>query len=124
MNSSTDCILTAFVVEPNTLLVKPYLFIPKTYKVFRFSNIKTALRNMASKNPDLVIISASIDPNDALILLEAIKQMCNYDIISIIIVVDLGNPINFVPGVKWGGKIGIIDTNANLREFLCILSRL
>lgn len=111
------------IAEPNKHLSIPYCYVPSGFRICRTDSIKSALKELSHRVPDIAFISSSFPTHSALILLEAIKNCCLESLIPLIIVIDISNKVNFVPGVNWGGKIAIIDSLCTKKQFDVIFER-
>ena len=114
---------TVSIIEPNKKLIIPYNHLPRSYDIFRVSTIDQALLKLAKVNPGIVFLSASFSALKSVSFLESLKNFSEDSLIPVIIVVDLSNRINFVPGTTWGGKIAVIDSCASKRELTSTLDR-
>lgn len=110
------------VIEPNTKLLFPYHFL-YTQDIIRFSSIKPAMDAYLKNVPNLIFCSASFSPEQHLQFLEFLKNTTNHDFIPLILVVDLTNRINFIPGITWGNNIGVIDTRISKYELDLTIKR-
>jgi hypothetical protein len=115
--------LTTFVIEPNGKLNFPYGHLPSNYKVVQLATIELALWELANLKPNLVFLSASFPSSKLVKFLEAFKNFCRFELIPLVIIVDLSHRLNFIPGISWGGKIAVLDSFASKRELLSTISR-
>ncbi len=100
----------ALVVEPNASLQKPYSFIDQKLDLNRVASVKQALQALNKQSFILFLISASYSPDQTLTLLDAFKNNFQQQVIPLIIVVDLNQPLSTVPGTQWGGKLAILSS--------------
>jgi len=114
---------TVSIIEPNCKLNLPYDYIPDSYNIVRAPSIEYAVRKLTENNPSIVFMSASFSVAKSIRLLEALKIFSCNSLIPIIIVVDLSNRINFVPGTTWGGKIAVIDSHISQKELYSTMGR-
>lgn len=116
--------LVVFILELNENLSIPYKYLPSDTSVFRTTSIKKALKHLAQITPDVVFLSASYEAEECIGFLEALKNASFNQLIPLIVVVDLSHPINFIPGTTWGGRLAVIDSQANPKELYEILERI
>lgn len=100
----------ALVVEPNTSLQKPYSFIDQKLNLTRVTSVKQALQALNKQSFSLFLISASYSPDQTLTLLDAFKNNFQQQVIPLIIVIDLKQPLSTVPGTQWGGRLAILSS--------------
>lgn len=123
-SGSVDSPSTALALEPNDKLLFPYAYMPKGCKVARVSTIKQGIYRLDSLEPDLIFLSASYSLVKSLTFLETLKNVCVDRLIPLIVVIDFGNSINFVPGTNWGGKIAVLTSNSSRQELFYTLGGL
>jgi PleD family two-component response regulator len=116
----SDELSSIFIIEPNTSLVYPYVFISELYpnldKMKRVNSTLLALDYLENHTPDLVMLSGTFSYVEQLEVLIKLKKMSRNKLIPVITVVDLGQPLNSVLGTTWGGKMGLICSTSNRLE--------
>ena len=115
---------TISIVEPNKKLITPYNYLTSLYSISRVSTIDQALLKLTKINPGIIFLSASFSASKSVRFLESLNNFSEGSLIPVVIVVDLSNRINFVPGTTWGGKIAVIDSCASKRELTSTLDRI
>ena len=113
----------AIIIEPNESLHKPYSFMKDAYESDRCASIESGLSLLAKRSPDIVFLSSSYSISKMLKILEAIKHKSHLTLIPLVIVVDLSNRINNIPGTSWGNKIGIVTSISSVKEYNSTLNR-
>lgn len=116
--------LVVFILELNENLTVPYKYLPSDSSIFRTSSIKKSLKHLVQTTPDIVFLSASYEAEESIEFLEALKNASFNQLIPLVVVVDLSHPINFIPGTTWGGRLAVIDSQANPKELYEILERI
>jgi hypothetical protein len=111
------------IIEPNNLLKTPYFYLPKSYNITRVSSVSSSNTILQRITPDLVIISASLGPAETLHIFDTLHKHIYKRIPGILIMVDLKNPLSFIIGTSWDGKIAIIDSLISSQDFFSMLSR-
>lgn len=121
ISSKTTSIL---IVDPQQTLAKPYDFLPAA-TVTHVTSIPQAAQYLHDQTPDLVVASASFSPNQMIQLMEALKEAASHRsfLIPLVLMVDLENRINFVPGTHWGQKFGILCSISSQDEVNAVLKR-
>ncbi len=117
---SSDTIL---IIEPNELLEFPYYYLNRLGTVRRVPTVGAALKEAIWNVPQMVFLSASIDPKKVLVLLDTLKDASRYTLIPLIIVVDLSKEISQILGTSWGGKIAVIDSHIPKKDLISTISR-
>lgn len=111
------------IIEPNNRMGQPYSFLPPYYTITRLSTIENASKAFDYSSPHVAFLSASFSPSKTLRFLEMLKNASTSRLIPLVIVVDLGNRINFVPGTSWGRRIAVVDCFIPKSLFLATLKR-
>ena len=109
------------IIEPNSELTSPYQFFPNNFDIIRLTSTKTAFEKLASQDFSLFVVSTSFSPEKLTILLEALKNQFTDRVIPLLLVVDLNQPLSCVPGTYWGGKLGLLPSNATKQQTLLTL---
>jgi PleD family two-component response regulator len=114
----------ALVAEPNDHLRQPYQHLTHKLDLIQTSSVKTALQALNQNTFSLFIVSTSFAPDQITTLLEALKNSFHDQIIPLILVVDLNQPLSTVPGTEWGGRLGLLASNSNRKLTLATLDTL
>jgi hypothetical protein len=109
------------IIEPNQELTSPYKFFPDNFNIIRLTSTKTAFQKLANQNFSLFVVSTSFSPEKLTTLLEALKNQFTDCVIPLLLVVDLNQPLSCVPGTYWGGKLGLLSSNATKQQTLLTL---
>ena len=112
------------IIEPNPELNSPYQFFPNNFDIIRLTSTKTAFQKLANQNFSLFVVSTSFSPEKLTTLLEALKNQFTDHIIPLLLIVDLDRPLSCVPGTHWGGKLGLLPSNATKQQTLLTLDTL
>lgn len=112
------------IIEPNESLQTPYKYVRGVYDTRRVSSIETAITQIHTKPPELVLLSASFAPGSTLKILEVLKEVSVFNVIPLLIIVDLSYRINTVLGISWDGKIAVIDSNTPKKDFFSTIQRI
>ncbi|HEX7018082.1 MAG TPA: hypothetical protein VF209_04215 [Patescibacteria group bacterium] len=117
--------IPTLIIEPNILLMEPYSCLPFTYQVNRYPNLEFASESFLTVQPQLVMLSASFSPTHIITFLEKVKNESveAAELIPIIFVIDLENPLSFIPGTTWGKQIGVITSLSSPPEVYATLQR-
>ncbi len=116
--------LTALVIEPNAKLIHPYDYLAAKLQMTKVDSIKDAHKQLAKTNFDCFILSTSFSPEKQLSLLNSFKYNFKQNIIPLLLVVDLTQPISTVSGTQWGDKVAILTHNASKKLTLITLDSL
>jgi DNA-binding response OmpR family regulator len=111
------------IIEPNSAIQSPYTFISELYDIRRVSTIEFAIQEIYMKPPDIVFLSASFPPHRLVVLLDELKNVSVFQIIPLVIVVDLSSRISTVLGLTWGDKIAIVDSRIPPDDFFAAIRR-
>jgi len=95
-------------IEPNSQLTSPYKFLQDKYQLTFARNVKQAITALSQDSFALFMLSASLNPDKQVLLLDAFKQQFKNQVIPLIVVVDLTRPISTVVGTQWSGKVEIL----------------
>lgn len=116
---------TILVIDPHQQLSKPYQSLPTDSTIVHVTSTPLATQYLRDRIPSLVIISASFSPSQMLDLLELVKTAVAHQrfLVPLIIMVDLHDRINFVPGTHWGQKIGILCSLSSQDEVQAVINR-
>lgn len=116
--------LNTLIVEPNNDLILPYRYLDQSYALNRFTSLKQAEIELSKLYPDIVFLSASYPPHKLIQFLEVLKRKSVSRLAPLIMVVDLSNQLNFIPGTTWAGKIGILNSISTETEFVVVIDRI
>ncbi len=112
--------LDILIIEPNPQLVTPYSLLTGIYhrplSLSRVDSLADARKSFDELHPSIVLMSCSFAANDALDMLEYIRLHMIGEIIPLIWVVDLCQPLSQVLGTAWGGKVAVLSSVADIRE--------
>ncbi len=117
------------IIEPHRDLEYPYAYIPELYpttdKIKRVNSTIIALDYLSESIPDLVLMSATFSYVEQLEVLEKVNRLSKKRsaLIAIVIVVDLGQPLNSVLGSYWAGKMSVLCSSCNRAEAMAALER-
>lgn len=100
-------------VEPNRSLDLPYQFFQSKLELRQVNTVKQAIEQLANNSFQVYSLSASFAPDQQLILLDAFKHSFTNQVIPLLIVVDLSQPVSTIPGTKWSGKLALLPSNAS-----------
>lgn len=112
------------IIEPDDKLIVPYRFMAGIKHVQRVTSFENAVKALKSTTPDIVFLSASLDSDNCLTLLEKIKDLSVDYIIPIVWVVNFNRPLSTIPGTNWAGKVGIVHTLSSAPEVTATLRRI
>ncbi len=115
---------SALVVEPNDDVVLPYRFLENSFLVRRVRKIEVGIQYFKKNSVDILLLSASFSSEETLEMLEVVKNLSTQGLIPLVIVLDWTNPVNFVAGTTWTGKIGVLDSFANEDQFKAVVDRI
>lgn len=118
-----DYSTSVLIIEPNTDLLYPYKYLPRSYSITRISSVDHSEKPFSTLSPTLILVSASLGPTDQLCILDRVKRHVKKEFPSIIIVVDLQNPLSFIIGTSWAGHLAVIDSHISPQEFFSTLTR-
>jgi hypothetical protein len=111
-------------IEPNKQLVQPYAHFELFAEVLRVESLEQAALELEKvPGPDIILMSASFSPERGLKLMEMIKQACRDQVVPLIMVVNLAQPLSFMPGTTWGSKFGIIHSLSSVFEVISTVER-
>lgn len=113
----------ALIIEPNDALHIPYSYLENRFEYERCTSIEKGLQLMAQKYPDILFLSSSFSLTKSLKVLESLKQKSTLTLIPLMLVIDLSNRLNTVPGTTWGNKIGLITSISSHEEVNSTLNR-
>jgi hypothetical protein len=116
---------TILAIDPHRQLCKPYQWLMSNSTIVHVTSTPQATQYLRDRIPSLVIISASFSPSQMLDLLETIKAAVAHQrfLVPLIIMIDLHDRINFVPGTHWGQKIGVLCSLSSENEAQAVLKR-
>ena len=116
---------TILIVEPKPDLAEVYRFLPQDRHPLHITSTQRATQYLQDKTPSLVVISASYSPVQIFHLLETLKNLSSSSkhLIPIIFSIDLEHKTSFIPGTRWGEKLGIINSLSSKKEVELILAR-
>lgn len=112
------------IIEPNAQMTKPYVFIPSSWEIVRVESLETAFEQIVDQPPTLVTLSLSFPKHDILDYLQELRFSSREVLVPLILVIDLGQPLTFVPGTFWGGQLGILHSLSGADEVAATLARL
>lgn len=113
------------IIEPNRFLATPYMHLPlDKYQITCRKSIQQALILLKEKPIDLIFISASFSTSKKIDFLDALKKISTQQLIPLIFVIDLNQPISTILGVTWGNKIGICHSLSSSAELFSTLERI
>jgi response regulator RpfG family c-di-GMP phosphodiesterase len=115
---------TALIVEPNSSLVQPYCYLQQKLNITRVESVKTAMRALTQNSFNLFVLSASFSPEKTVTLLNAFKNKIKDQIIPLIFVVDLNQPLSTLPGTHWSGQLGLLTSDSSKSLTLIIVDSL
>jgi response regulator RpfG family c-di-GMP phosphodiesterase len=115
---------TALIVEPNSSLVQPYCYLQQKLNITRVESVKTAMQALTQNSFDLFVLSASFSPEKTVTLLNAFKNKIKDQIIPLIFVVDLNQPLSTLPGTHWSGQLGLLTSDSSESLTLIIVDPL
>lgn len=115
---------TTLVVDPQPTLADPYQFVPTTHTVHVTSTAQAA-QYLVDQLPDLVMVSASFSPAMMLEFLGKLKQAAadHQGLPPLIVMVNLKNRLNFVPGTTWANKLGLLNSLSSQAEVELVVNR-
>jgi hypothetical protein len=111
-------------VEPNQQVQQPYQYLGQRLRLQRTPSLFEALSLLDEKKFHLFMVSASFSPDKTLKLLTACKNKFVEQVIPLMIIVDLSQPLSTIPGTHWGGRLGLLHTGASRRQTLTVLDSL
>jgi len=114
------------IVKPKPDLAEVYRFLPQDGSIIHITSTQRAIQYLQDKIPSLVILSASYSPVQIFHLLETLKESSssNKYLIPLIFSIDLEHKTNFIPGIYWAKKLGIINSLSSKKEVELILARI
>lgn len=121
--------LDTLIIEPNPQLVTPYSLLTSVYhqplSLTRVDNLDQARPAFTASKPDLVMFSGSFAAIASLDFLEFIhREMPMGELIPLIWVVDLSQPLSQVLGTAWGGKVAVLSSESDIHELRACLFHL
>lgn len=126
-NLSTNRLLKdsipTLIIEPSRTISQPYNHIPASYDITRVTTLKTAFEQLLDNMPSLVFLSASFSTHKTLDFMNELKMTSRIKLIPLLMVVDLTNRINIIPGTFWGSKFGIVHSLSSKQEVESTLLR-
>ncbi len=111
-NSTLPTTSTILILEPNSKLKSPYQHLASHYQLQRLPTIEAGLKQIAQQTPALIILSASYSASKTVYFLESLKNLQHYQLIPILIVVDLNQPVSQILGTSWGDQLAVLASNA------------
>lgn len=124
-NQLTNTIYSILIIEPNTNLASPYQFLNQNnYQLIKAASLELALNQLKDKLPNLIILSTSFSANKTLHFLESVKNLCTKQLIPLILVVDLNQPVSQILGTHWADKLAILHSASSKQETLASVERL
>jgi hypothetical protein len=99
---------SALVIEPNSKLVHPYDYLSEKLILTKVQSVKQANLELTRQQFSCFILSTSFSPEKQLSLLDAFKFNFKEQIIPLLLVVDLTQPLSTVPGTLWGGQVAVL----------------
>jgi hypothetical protein len=115
---------TALAIEPNRHMAVPYMNLPSNYKLKITHSLHKAVQELSTFTPDLMFISASLEPEQMLKVLWLLKDLSKDKLIPLIFVIDWSQSIIRLPGTTWGGKVGVCHSLSSLDELHATLDRI
>lgn len=115
--------IAILIVEPSPHMVSPYGHLASGAQITRVTSTTLAKRQLKNASFNLICISASFKPDQIVNLLETVEQRAQAKLTPIVFVVNLSNRLNFIPGVSWAGRIGVIDSYSSRQEVIDTTSR-
>lgn len=123
--------MNILILEPHHRLVAPYSFLPTIFEdqveVKRVESIERGVDSLTHTSPELVLVSASFEPEETLSFLEELQQHIGHNLqngfVPVLFVVDVSSPLSTVLGTAWGGQTGVTSTQASLIEFKSVVMR-
>jgi hypothetical protein len=111
------------IVDPKITLGKPYDLLPTSATTLHVTSTTRAAQYLHDQLPDLVMVSASFSPAQMTEFIEHLKNAAVHHrfLTPLIVVVDLTNRINFVPGTHWAKKFGVLCTLSSAGEVNAVL---
>lgn len=113
--------LPALIIEPNSKLNHPYDYLSEKLILTKVQSVKQANLELIQQQFSCFILSTSFSPEKQLSLLNAFKFNFKEQIIPLLLVVDLTQPLSTIPGTLWGGRIAIITHTASKKLTLTSL---
>lgn len=115
------------IAEPNPVLKTPYHDLARWGTAHRFETLEAAAAWITDdENPEtkLICISTSFRLARIVGFLQIIKTTFLNDIVPLVLVIDLGQRISFVPGTEWAQQIGILHSLSSVEEVRETLQRI
>jgi hypothetical protein len=115
------------IAEPNPVLKTPYHDLARWGTAHRFETLEAAAQWIISdESPptQLICVSTSFRLARIVGFLQIIKATFLTDIIPLVLVIDLGQRISFVPGTEWAQQIGILHSLSSVEEVRETLRRI
>jgi hypothetical protein len=122
----SSALSTILIIDPHEQLSKPYQWLPSAATLIHSTSTPQATQYLRDRIPSLVIISASFSPSQMLELLETVKRCVSHQrfLVPLIVMVDLHDRINFIPGTHWGQKMGVLCSLSSKEEVNAVLNRI
>lgn len=116
---------TILIIEPRKELAQPYAYLPQESQLVHLRSTQKAVQYLQDKKPDLVVISASYSPKLVFHLLEAIKETSSAGqfLIPVVMMVDLEAENSYIPGTRWGEKLGLLYSLSTAKEVEVMLNK-
>lgn len=121
--------LDVLIIEPNPQLVTPYSLLTSIYhqplSLTRVDNLEQSKPAFLSVKPDLVLLSGSFAAVSTLDFLQFMyREMPIGELIPLIWIVDVSQPLSQVLGTAWGGKVSVLSSVADVTELRACLFHL
>ncbi len=124
-NQLTNTIYSILIIEPNANLASPYQFLNQnSYQLTKAASLELALSQLKNKLPNLIALSTSFSANKTLYFLESVKNLCTKQLIPLVFVVDLNQPVSQILGTHWADKLAILHSASSKQETLASVERL
>lgn len=120
---TTHSTFTALALEPNTMLMTPYMHLPQNCELRLLNNSDQMIAEISKQVPDLILLSASVAPEHVLKVLWLLKDLSTTKLIPVIFVVDWSQSVIRLPGTSWGGKVGLLHSLSVREEVDATMSR-
>lgn len=114
--------LQVLIIEPDDSLHQPYAFLPTFYQITRVVTTEQALEELKRGVPDLILLSAVINPSKQIEFLEAVKKSVS-DMLPVLLLVANWTKQNWLPTTTWGGKVSISHSFASESELCTTLEK-
>ena len=112
------------IFEPNQKLLTPYSYISKEFLITRKETLDAGENELECNDISYIFLSASFPAHESLAFLSTASIADTKRIIPVVIVVDWNNALNFVPGMKWGGKMSILTSTSTKREYYFAMGKM